>query len=291
MFDILQDAIEADLVITDAVYAGKKMIDPEHHPLAASVHRHTLTSLITWPFTGLVPVKLAKIPRQQGTRRGPVADRPALSTDERTRFFDHLLVTADAHRNDDNALLRRQAIYLLGFDQRPGSAEWLTDEQHQAMRNVRRDNHVASWVSVRSSAIALALKGNRDPLHAFVATALTNEAQETANLNYWAYWVGEISEAQIDDDFMVDTEVTQWTGANLFDHLLNRLIPGSHHADLNIHTLWALLLARPSVLDHRPRSRTRARDMIERMSTDSNLTTRARQELASVAYAVRLADR
>lgn len=257
------------------------------------MHRRERTNLITWPFTGIVPAQLTPIRKfpNSGPRRGPVADRPVLTAVERTRFFDHLLITADAHRDEANALLRRQAIYLLGFDQRPSSTDWLTTEQHKALRHIGRADHVPSWVAVRSSAIALARKGNRHPLHAFVSTGLTNETQETANLNYWAYWVGEIPEIHANDDFMVNTGPTRWAGARLFEHLLNRLSFGSDHAELNIHTLWTLLLARPAVLDYRPELRTQAQRMIEHVASDPDLTARVRQELASVAYAIRLANR
>lgn len=202
------------------------------------MHRRERTNLITWPFTGIVPAQLTPIRKfpNSGPRRGPVADRPVLTAVERTQFFDHLLITVDAHRDEANALLRRQAIYLLGFDQRPSSTDWLTTEQHKALRHIGRADHVPSWVAVRSSAIALARKGNRHPLHAFVSTGLTNETQETANLNYWAYWVGEIPEIHANDDFMVNTGPTRWAGARLFEHLLNRLSFGSDHAELNIHT-------------------------------------------------------
>src|ERR1700738_2638883 len=45
---MLSDAIEADFVITDAVAAGDRVVGPERHPLAASVHRRDLKHLITW---------------------------------------------------------------------------------------------------------------------------------------------------------------------------------------------------------------------------------------------------
>jgi hypothetical protein len=82
---------------------------------------------------------------------------------KRTRFSDHLLVTADANPHEDAALLRRQAIDLLGFDTRPTTAEWLHAEQLRALRGADRTDHVPSWVAVRYSAVALAHSGNRDP--------------------------------------------------------------------------------------------------------------------------------
>ena len=83
----LTEAIEADLVLSTGITAGDSWVDPDHHPLAAVVHRKTITNLITWPFTGSTPPQLgefvSKVPR-----RGPVAPHPLLHADERTRFFD-----------------------------------------------------------------------------------------------------------------------------------------------------------------------------------------------------------
>ncbi|MET8764287.1 helix-turn-helix transcriptional regulator [Lentzea sp. NPDC004782] len=66
----LRTAVEADLVLSTGITAGSAWVDPNVHPLAASVHRKTLTNLITWPFTGQLPPELhgftPKVPR-----RGP----------------------------------------------------------------------------------------------------------------------------------------------------------------------------------------------------------------------------
>ena len=160
---VLDDAIEADLIIAEAVEAGERHIDRDEHPLGATVHQRTLTNLITWPFTGALPTQLRDLPSPRASRRRPVPTRPTLDDHERTRFFDHLLVTSDANPHEDAALLRRQAIYLLGFDTRPTTAEWLHAEQLRALRGADRTDHVPSWVAVRSSAVALAHSGNRDP--------------------------------------------------------------------------------------------------------------------------------
>ncbi|WP_082404910.1 helix-turn-helix domain-containing protein [Saccharothrix sp. NRRL B-16348] len=45
----LNEAIEADLVLATGITAGDSWVDPDHHPLAAAVHRKTITNLITWP--------------------------------------------------------------------------------------------------------------------------------------------------------------------------------------------------------------------------------------------------
>ncbi|WNV84160.1 helix-turn-helix domain-containing protein [Umezawaea sp. Da 62-37] len=289
-FATLNDAVEVDLIIADAIGAGSDPGLPGHHPLATSVHRRKLTNLITWPFTGITPPGITRMTEKRQTRRGPVSNHPVLNAEEQTRFFDHLLAVADTNRNSANALLRRQAIYLLGFDQRQGTAAWLMDEQRRAVRSVGPSDDVPSWLAVRSSAVALASTGNRDPLTAFVSTGLADTAQEIANLNYWAYWVGETTEVQVDDAFMTSDHRMTWSGAHLFEHLLSGLSSMSNHVELNIHTLWSLLLARPRLLESHPVLRTLARAKVDEV-IDEDLTARSRQELANVGYAIRLAER
>lgn len=291
VFAALDDALKADMVIAQAVEAGSTPIVQNEHLLASFVHKRDLTNVITWPLTGLLPPHLRRLNRPWATPDGPVAGQPMLSESERARFFDHLLITVDTTPRDEDALLRRQAIYLLGFDTRPESVEWLRAEQGRAWRNAHHSNHVPSWVAVRSSALALARFGDRDPLRAFVQQALTDERHEAANLNYWAYWIGEIPHVEVDDTFMITADSTSWGGAHLLRHLLNRFNPGNEHAELNIHTLWALLLARPCLFDNQPKLRSQARERIEQLADDNELSSQARQELTAVAYAIRLAER
>ena len=205
---VLDDAIEADLIIAEAVEAGERPIDRNEHPLGVTVHQRTLTNLITWPFTGAPPTQLRDLPPPRAPRRGPVPVQPTLDDREQARFFDHLLVTADANPHEDAALLRRQAVYLLGFDTRPTTAEWLHAEQLRALRGAGRTDHVPSWVAVRSSAVALAHSGNRDPLRAFVqqpspvinrskptsTTGPTGSVRSTASRSMTTSWEGSTRE-------------------------------------------------------------------------------------------------
>lgn len=292
VFTVLRDALEADLIISAAVESGNELTATHLHPSATTVHRRELTNLITWPFTGITPAQLATLARSRTSlRRGPVPDHPALAGSEQTRFFDHLLALAERYREEENALLRRQAIYLLGFDRRPTSAEWLVVQHNEALRIASRVEHGPSWLAVRSAAIALAQSGDRDPLHSFVSSGLAHQKQQAAHLNYWAYWLGEIDDIYTDDWAMLNSDQDRWTGMRLFTHLLMRLTPGSSYAELNINSLWALLLLRPSVLTHSPDLRADALPKITTASDDASLTSRARQELASMAYAIRLAER
>ncbi|MGH3830905.1 MAG: helix-turn-helix domain-containing protein [Pseudonocardiaceae bacterium] len=286
----LADALQADLIIAETVQAGGQLIEADEHPLGVTVHQCELTNLITWPFTGIAPAPLRDLVTAR-VRRGPAPDQPTLTKDERTRFFDHLLVTADASPHKDASLPRRQAIYLLGFDTRASTADWLRTEQHRALREAERTEHVPSWVAVRSSAVALAHGGDRDPLRAFLRHTLATDRLEQANLNYWAYWVGEIDDVQVDDEFMHRVNPRDWGGARLLRHLMEGLQPGSGHTELNLHTVWALLLAHPTLLGNCPSLRASVASTMESLTADHDLSPEARRELSDIGYAVRLADR
>ncbi|MGH3823037.1 MAG: helix-turn-helix domain-containing protein [Pseudonocardiaceae bacterium] len=288
LFATLDDAIHADLIIAETVQAGGRLSKTNGHPLGTTVHQCTLSSLITWPFTGIVPTPVRDLMTARA-RRGPVPDRPTLTADERERFFDHLLMTADATPREDTALARRQSIYMLGFDTRASTAEWLRVEHSRAMRDAGRTDQVPSWVVVRSSAVALANSGDRDPLRAFLRHALATNRLEQANLNYWAYWVGEIDGVQVDDSFMGRIDPQGWSGGRLLAHLLELLHPGSGQAELDLHTVWSLLIAHPVLLSDRPRLRSATASKIEELAGDRELNVQARRELSDIAYAVRLA--
>lgn len=282
--------MHADLIISDAVTAGHKLIDPDEHLLGVTAHQRRLTAFITWPFTGVVPAELGQLAAPVRPRRGPVPEQPTLHEWASLRFFDHLLVTADAHRGEA-ALLGRQATYLLGFDRRPDTVEWLRAEQLRALRAADCGDHVPSWVAVRSAAVALAYSGDSGPLDSFVRRALTTVEQEQANLNYWAYWVGEIDTVHVNDDFMVRTDPSAWAGTRLLRHLLDRLQAPNDHAELNIHTLWALLLTHPDLLTAQPALRLQLAEAVESLTDLATLSVAAGRELSDISYAARLAQR
>ncbi|MGH3984282.1 MAG: hypothetical protein ACRDST_16760 [Pseudonocardiaceae bacterium] len=285
----MADAIQADVIIAHTVQAGGHLIKSGEHPLGTAVHQRQLTNLIMWPFTGIAPVPLRHQVIVRG-RRGPTPDQPVLSKEEQTCFFDQLLATADAIHYEDTPLPRRQAIYLLGFDTRASTADWLHAEHLRALRSAGRTDDIPSSVAVRSSAVALAHSGDRDPLRAFLDHALATDELERANLNYWAYWVGEIDDIQVDDEFMGHVDPRDWSGIRLLGHLLERLHPGSGHAEFNLHTVWALLLAHPALLSNHFRLRSAVDSTIQELAADHDLSVRARHELSDIAYAVRLAN-
>jgi hypothetical protein len=66
-----------------------------------------------------------------------------------------------------------------------------------------------------------------------------------ANLNYWAYWAGELRERQWSQEFMVSMETFRsWTGVTLLRRLIRKLEATNSYLELNIHSI-ATLLDRP----------------------------------------------
>jgi hypothetical protein len=139
--------------------------------------------------------------------------------------------------------------------------------------------------------VALAYKGDRDPLRAFLQHGLATDHQKQANLNYWVYWVGEIDTVRANDTFMTRLNLHSWTGIRLLEHLLELLQPGSGHAELNIHTLWALLLAHPTLLTNHPHLRTLTATTLDRFTDDHDLNRPTRRNISDITYALRLAYR
>lgn len=76
----------------------------------------------------------------------------------------------------------------------------------------------------------------------FVSTGHSSDVCEIANLNYLAYWVGEISLRQTSDEFMISAHLLQsWTGVKLLSHLLAKLNADDPDLVLNVHSVNVLL--------------------------------------------------
>ncbi|MFD1147955.1 helix-turn-helix domain-containing protein [Saccharothrix hoggarensis] len=282
----LNEAIAADLVLSTGIAAGDSWIDPDRHPLAAVVHRKTITNLITWPFTGDTPPQLSEF-TSKVSRRGPVAPHPLLHPDERARFFDHLIHVAERSGYAGEPLLRRQSVYLLGFDRRAHVADWLRDEWHRVGRRTLPENDITGLLEARSASVALASTGEGEHIHDFVGR-MSGTRAEVANLNYWAYWIGELDDVRIDDSFMGDEDTRSWNGGALLAHLAGRLAPTAPHLPLNLHTLHALVAARPALLAARPRVRTSLAESLDRLASDGSLSRTGRDQVAGLRYALRI---
>lgn len=145
-------------------------------------------------------------------------------------------------------------------------------------------------LEARSASVALAVAGDNSRLHDFVDN-MTDERAEVANLNYWAYWIGELTEEKTDDGFMLDADVRSWTGLRLLRHLVSRLEPDSPHLPLNLGTLHALVASRTSLLRDLPTVRTSLAEVLARLASTDSLGRSERHRLAGLQYAVRIAAR
>ena len=245
--------------------------------------------MITWPFTGIAPPHLRNLPSVQ--TRGPVAKHPTLSRGDQGRFFDHLVATVDSKQTAQRPVLRRQAMYLLlGFDQRSESAKWLSSQHKQAFVASTASTDLPAGIAVRSSSIALARHGDTDPLRYFIRNTLNNETHAAANLAYWAYWLGEISESYADDSYLIaGVDDHAWSGGRLADHLLKHL-DDPVHSYLNIHSLWVLILAKSDLLGRDHKLRLKAAQRVEQ-ALDTGFDGETRDELINLRCAVQLAGR
>lgn len=284
----LREAIEADQVLSTSITAGTTWVGAETHPLAASVHRRTITNLITWPITGKMPQHLDEF-TPKVSRRGPTPAYPPLRADERTRFLDHLMTIAERGTHADEALLRRQAVYLLSFDGRPQVVDWLRAEWNRAGRRPVKHGDITRLLEARAASVALASAGDDAHIHDFV-DHMNDGRAEVANLNYWAHWIGELNDEQISDAFMLADDTRSWTGVRLLRHLTKRLDSDSPHLPLNLHTLHALIASRPALLNGRPTVRASLAEILDKLSSADRLTRTGHDQLAGLQYALRIAD-
>ncbi|TDW98239.1 helix-turn-helix transcriptional regulator [Kribbella sp. VKM Ac-2566] len=283
----LHDAVEADELLGQITSGELGNADVQHHPLASTVHRRRLVNLVTWPFTGITPPQLRGLPAKPG--RGPVASHPVLTIAAQHEFFDQLLSVAERASPEDMPVLRRQATYLLGFDKRQESADWLA-VQHKHAFNGSMTANLTSGIAARSAAVALARHGDADPLRYFIDNTLSDERHAAANLTYWAYWLGEINEPHTDDAYLITaTSTRSWSGVRLANHLLEHLTD-QVNAPLNIHSLWQLVLARPELLEYDRELRQRTGERVE-TALDDNPADSSTVELNNLRCAVQLANR
>lgn len=244
--------------------------ETEAHPLALVVPDRTLTELLAWPISGIPPQQL------------PDAHLP-VDAEARDYLAAELRQAADRTGHDDRgAMLRRQAQFLV-VSHAP-SQEWLTDVMSlDTPRRHDLEDWSPRWPLARSHAVAAAVGGDTEALQRFIRDGLTTDCGIAANLNYWAYWVGEIRAPWSADAAMVDAP--DWSG----EKLLTSLLHGLQHApyrELCGHALWALLRHRRHLTD-RPEARTRITTVIDAVTSENSAVSgETRRRLEQVAYAL-----
>ena len=281
---LLDSAMEADQILDFALRGVDAHEIGAAHPLGSFVHRREVVELAAWPLSGKPPAVASTLPR---ARRGPVAPGPVVDDGSRNVVFDHLRCVADFSREGDS-LLYRQALYLLSYDRRDDAAEWMRDQYRRVPR--RRGGWSPEWPVLRTLATSLVRYGDPSALLDFTDAGLADEQGHTANLNYWAYWVGETRTIERDDSFM-PTRLGPWRGDVILRHLAARLDAEHGVADLGIHTLRTLLAARPRLLEDDPVTTADLVGIVERVLDAGRMSPTARQALAEVRYALRLYTR
>lgn len=122
----LDRAMEADVLLASALGGESSAQDS---PLGAWVMQRDLVEVLAWPLTGEPPTPVRSLPDPPRQRRGPAPSAPELPADDRKRFFAHLRRMAEEARGEGDFLLRRQALYLSGYDDRANNGDWLVQQQ------------------------------------------------------------------------------------------------------------------------------------------------------------------
>lgn len=287
MLQLLGRALESDLALGHLLEVEANTIRVNDHPLAAWVLSRDDTHLLAWALTGSRPASVPT-PGTAG-RRGPVPDSPLLGADERTRVFNHLRRAAEVgdREGERGALLRRQALYLCSYDRAEDTSSWLSDMRKGRRRVTAAAGWSPDWADDRSSAASLTRHGDRDPVRRFISEGMGSDTGETANLNYWAYWLGLDRITRPDDTFMTGGP-THWDPVALLRRLADRLDPELGCIDLNIHSVWALIISRSGVLAADRSLNDRLLSGVVALLDAATVSDQSRRELEAVHYGLKL---
>lgn len=231
LLNVMEQALLVDSIYADMAVSG----DPSQHPLGVLVPDRTVTELLAWPLSGHPPRELGQTKARLHVPTG-VRDAVAVS----------LCATADRDLHSERgAMMRRQVKFLVA--DLPAARAWVND---QVAADVRATPDLRSWspqwAVARSQAVSAAHAGDLDPIRRFVDVGLSEEAAIAANLNYWAYWVGEHAAFWTEDADMIHAPA-QWSGELLLLSLLDGIVEAPYR-ELCVHALWALLRQRGHLL-------------------------------------------
>ncbi|WP_370419598.1 XRE family transcriptional regulator [Streptomyces sp. QH1-20] len=287
---LLDAAMEADSVIAYALDEGPPDSDLSRHPLAGWVFTRASTHMIAWALTGIAPAALPPAPAVTPRRRGPSPVNPMLADPERRRFYDHMRRYAEIAdwSGEGGALLRRQALYLCSYDTAPDTHAWLADMRARRPVRLTHSTWSPEWADARSLATSLTRYGELDVLHGFIERGMGDDAGEIANLNYWAYWLGLDRAPRSDDSFMADRSPRLWDAGALLRSIADRLDPALGCVDLNVHSVWSLIVSRPGVLAADPGLAQELRGRVALLLDSGSVSQQARRELDAVHYVLRL---
>jgi transcriptional regulator with XRE-family HTH domain len=287
LLSMLDEAAEADYLLEAIINADAAVIELDQHPLGWTVLTHSLTEMLAWAVIGQEPVRVQERHRT-GHRRGPTPSAPSLDLAEQRAFFDSLQVIAERSGcvGPTNMVLHRQACFLASLDPTGRTALWLNSARRSVSQSAF-DGWSPLWPDARSIATSLAKQGDPQPLRDFIARAHPDDACELAGLNYSAYWVGDAGPRQHDDAFMPNTRLT-WRGGRLLRHLVERLRPDHPFVDLNIHSLWALRLARQRLAQDEPLVGAELMRRAGQVLDARVVSPQSRRELTSVLYGLRM---
>lgn len=288
---MLDDALEADAVIGHAIEYRCTPQSLDQHPLAHWVFTRATTHMIAWSLNGVPPAALPAPRGAAKTRRGPARTAPLLSQPEKAELFASLREAAAVAQDtgEAGALLRRQALYLCSYEDQADTHAWLADMRAGPPRRPSRS--APAWADRRSVATSLTRYGDRDALHAFIHACTHDEHSETANLNYWAYWLGLDPLPQSDDTFMMTRSPNVWDGVSLLRGLADRLDPDLGCIDLNVHTVWSLIALRKGLLQADADLNADLERRVARLLDSSVVSAQSRRELESVHYVLRASAR
>ena len=278
---LLDAAMDADRIITATLEPPGT---DTAHPLALWVHTRDTAHMIAWAVNGTAPPALTGRPAPR--RRGAAAKAPLLAAQDRAIFFTNLRNTVDS--SSSSSLLRRQALYLASYDPTPDASAWMAHALHGDRGTLAIRGWSPHWAQARSTATALARRGDTRPLLDFIDRAVADDDEgEAANLNYWAYWMGAAGQPQANDAFMRDRDLVGWDAVTLLRLLAQGFQEAPGYVDLYAHSLWALLTARPWLPQAVPALAEVLAGRCASILDAGRLSPRSRRDLSAVHYVLR----